>query len=136
MGSASSISLGIKKIPARFDKTTEQHVILWKHIALAFKGAESVMKDDTLVPFMTDDDGFEDLEPLRIPYHPGVILDVVVPVVSENHALVKAEPSTTAPDAIVSEGSSELIVQGTTDITSVVQQITNLSAATTEAVDK
>ncbi|KAK3820205.1 MAG: hypothetical protein J3Q66DRAFT_439242 [Benniella sp.] len=135
MGPASSISPGIKKIPARFDKTTGQHVILWKHIVLAFKGAESVMKDDTLVPFMTDDDGFEDLEPLRIPYHPGVILDVVVPDF-ENHALVKAKPSTTAPDAMTSEGSSELIVQGRTDITSVVQQIANLSIATTEAVDK
>jgi len=60
VGSASSISPGIKKIPARFDKTTGQHVILWKLIVLVFKGAESVMKDDTLVPFMTDDDGFEE----------------------------------------------------------------------------
>ncbi|KAG0231412.1 hypothetical protein BGX31_005534 [Mortierella sp. GBA43] len=49
-----------KKIPTRFDKTTGQHVVLWKHIQLAFKDAECVMMDDTLVPFMTDDDGFEE----------------------------------------------------------------------------
>ncbi|KAI8349846.1 hypothetical protein B0O80DRAFT_531631 [Mortierella sp. GBAus27b] len=118
-----------KKIPTRFDKTTGQHVVLWKHIQLAFKDAECVMMDDTLVPFMTDDDGFEDLEPLRIPIHPGTVLDVVVPSI-EQHTPTTPIDSMEAPSTIVA-----LRIQPQ-NVIATVQQITNVTIAAVDAVDK
>ncbi|KAF9954506.1 hypothetical protein BGZ65_003964, partial [Modicella reniformis] len=63
-------------IPTRHDPKGKQRVVRWKDILQYFKNAEGIMNGDDAVLFLTDDD-LEDLIPLRIAHHPGVVLDVV-----------------------------------------------------------
>ncbi|KAF9357464.1 hypothetical protein BGX34_009359 [Mortierella sp. NVP85] len=69
----------IISIPTRHDPKTRQRVVRWKDILQCFENAKYVMDSGgNTVLFLTDDD-LEDLLPLRIPHHPGVILEVVTP---------------------------------------------------------
>ncbi|KAG0205525.1 hypothetical protein BGX31_002930, partial [Mortierella sp. GBA43] len=63
-------------IGSRLDKTGER-IVLWRDIQTVVKKADHVMCGNTLISFMTDDD-FKELDPQRILYHPGVVLDVIV----------------------------------------------------------
>ncbi|KAF9364454.1 hypothetical protein BGX34_001434 [Mortierella sp. NVP85] len=73
----SAESSEIIHIPTRFDSNSSQHVVRWKDIQQYFKHAEGLMIGSDAVLFLTDDD-LEDLIPLRIAHHPGVIIEVVV----------------------------------------------------------
>ncbi|KAI8600117.1 hypothetical protein EDD21DRAFT_141720 [Dissophora ornata] len=64
-------------IDARPDPKTGQPIVRWKDVQLVFKDAAYIMTGDAIVSFMTDDN-LEDLIPLRIRYHPGVVLEVVL----------------------------------------------------------
>ncbi|KAK3829322.1 MAG: hypothetical protein J3Q66DRAFT_410832 [Benniella sp.] len=64
-------------IPTRHDHTTRQQVVRWKDVLQYFENATGVMNGEDAVLFLTGDD-LEDLTPLRIPHHPGVVLDVIV----------------------------------------------------------
>ncbi|KAG0222965.1 hypothetical protein BGX31_008774 [Mortierella sp. GBA43] len=66
----------IVTIPTRQDPKSRQRVIRWKDILLYFVDAQCVKHGGDVVLFLTDDD-LEDLVPLRIAHHPGVVLEVV-----------------------------------------------------------
>ncbi|KAG0350313.1 hypothetical protein BGZ54_003904, partial [Gamsiella multidivaricata] len=70
-------------INTRLDKSTGQYVILWRDVQMLFHNPRYIMNERSLVHFMTDDN-FEDLEPLRISYQPGIILDVVTEAVDQS----------------------------------------------------
>ncbi|KAF9935789.1 hypothetical protein BGZ65_003007, partial [Modicella reniformis] len=59
------------------DSKTGKCIILWSDIQSGFKDVSSIRKGETLVPFMKDEE-FKQILPLRIPYHPEVVLDVIV----------------------------------------------------------
>ncbi|KAG0246136.1 hypothetical protein B0O80DRAFT_498385 [Mortierella sp. GBAus27b] len=63
-------------IPTRHDPKSRQRIVRWKDIQQCFADAQYVMCGRDVAPFLTDDD-LEDLVPLRIAHHPGVILEVV-----------------------------------------------------------
>ncbi|KAF9363663.1 hypothetical protein BGX34_003596 [Mortierella sp. NVP85] len=67
----------VVSIPTRYDDKRKLRVIRWKDIQLCFKDAEYIMYNGDVVLFLTDDD-LEDLIPLRVAHHPGVVLEVVV----------------------------------------------------------
>ncbi|KAG0240495.1 hypothetical protein B0O80DRAFT_500590 [Mortierella sp. GBAus27b] len=66
----------IVPIPTRHDPKTGQRVIRWKDIQLYFVDAQCVKHGEEVLLFLTDGD-LEDLVPLRIAHHPGVVLEVV-----------------------------------------------------------
>ncbi|KAF9356328.1 hypothetical protein BGX34_009990 [Mortierella sp. NVP85] len=70
-------STEIITIPTRVDNKTGNRIILWKDVQQYFKNAQGVLNDGKAVLFLTDDN-FEYLIPLRIPYHPNGVLEVVV----------------------------------------------------------
>ncbi|KAK3815375.1 MAG: hypothetical protein J3Q66DRAFT_208502 [Benniella sp.] len=77
----------IISIPTRHDPKTRQRVVRWKDILQCFENAKYVMDDGgNTVLFLTDDD-LEDLLPLRIPHHPGVVLEVVMPDTGQGDSL-------------------------------------------------
>ncbi|KAF9353019.1 hypothetical protein BGX26_009204 [Mortierella sp. AD094] len=61
-----SLSREILDIPTRLDNKTGQHIVLWKDIQLGFENVRCIKKGGALV-----------LNPLRIGYYPGVVLDVM-----------------------------------------------------------
>ncbi|KAI8350807.1 hypothetical protein B0O80DRAFT_127114 [Mortierella sp. GBAus27b] len=63
-------------IPTRQDPKSGQLVIRWKDILSYFENAKIIMKAEDVVLFLTDDN-LEDLIPLRIAHHPGVVLEVI-----------------------------------------------------------
>ncbi|KAF9359667.1 hypothetical protein BGX34_008222 [Mortierella sp. NVP85] len=65
-------SVKIVYIPANMDPQAGHYVVLWRDVQRVFEGAASVMNESLLISFMTDDN-FEE-----IPYHPGIVLEVVV----------------------------------------------------------
>ncbi|KAF9941725.1 hypothetical protein BGZ65_001853 [Modicella reniformis] len=67
----------IVDIPVRMDPRTGNYIVLWSDIQDGFENAKSVRKGTSLVPFITNDN-FEQIIPLRIAYHPGIVLEVVV----------------------------------------------------------
>ncbi|KAF9357467.1 hypothetical protein BGX34_009362 [Mortierella sp. NVP85] len=78
-------------IPTRHDPKTSQRVIRWKDILQCFENAKYVMNGGETVLFLTDDD-LEDLLPLRIPHHPGVVLEVVMPDIDQGDSLLVVSP--------------------------------------------
>ncbi|KAK3822731.1 MAG: hypothetical protein J3Q66DRAFT_385282, partial [Benniella sp.] len=79
----SAESSEIIHIPTRFDNKSIQRVVRWKDIQQYFKHAEGLMIGSDAVLFLTDDD-LEDLIPLRIAHHPGVVIEVVVDGTSDD----------------------------------------------------
>ncbi|KAK3815412.1 MAG: hypothetical protein J3Q66DRAFT_389253 [Benniella sp.] len=75
--SSSSSSSKLISIPTRHDTKSGKNVVRWKDILQFFKDAQGVMTGGLAVLFLTDDD-LEDLIPLRIAHHPGVVLEVVM----------------------------------------------------------
>ncbi|KAG0231361.1 hypothetical protein B0O80DRAFT_444388 [Mortierella sp. GBAus27b] len=73
----STSSTEIITIPSHPDQKTGKRVVLWTDIQLAFKGAMSIMMDNQLLPPLKDGN-FVQLEPPRIEYQSGVVLDVVM----------------------------------------------------------
>ncbi|KAK3821198.1 MAG: hypothetical protein J3Q66DRAFT_148735 [Benniella sp.] len=63
-------------IPAIMDTITEQRIVLWSDIQDVLDGAKSIRNGELVVPFMKDDE-LKKITPLRIAYHPGVVLEVV-----------------------------------------------------------
>ncbi|KAI8354373.1 hypothetical protein B0O80DRAFT_426406 [Mortierella sp. GBAus27b] len=78
-------SSSIIGIPTRRDVKSGQRVVLWKDVERSFVGAQSIMNGQHAVLFLTDDD-FQDLIPLRIPHHPGMVLEVAVGNQQTHHA--------------------------------------------------
>ncbi|KAF9913438.1 hypothetical protein BX616_010034 [Lobosporangium transversale] len=64
-------------IQTRIDTDTGQHVFMWKDIQRVFSNAKYLLDGTLVVPFMTNQ-CYEDLDPLRVQYRPGVVLDIVV----------------------------------------------------------
>ncbi|KAF9572825.1 hypothetical protein EC968_009390 [Mortierella alpina] len=63
-------------IETRYDRANNTEFIRWNDVEQVFSRVKYVLSGQVLVSFMVDDN-FEDLEPKRIAYHPGVILEVV-----------------------------------------------------------
>ncbi|KAF9988274.1 hypothetical protein BGZ65_009502, partial [Modicella reniformis] len=63
-------------VPSRHDHKTRQHIVLLRDIQQYFEHIKGIMNGNTTVLFLTDDN-FEYLQPLRIAYHAGVILEVL-----------------------------------------------------------
>ncbi|KAG0271751.1 hypothetical protein BGZ95_000398 [Linnemannia exigua] len=66
----------IHTIQTRLDKSG-QFIVLWQDVQVVFKNAEFALDAGIVVPFLADDD-FKLINPRRIIYRPGVVLDVVV----------------------------------------------------------
>ncbi|KAF9187453.1 hypothetical protein BGZ49_004053, partial [Haplosporangium sp. Z 27] len=64
-------------VKPRLDSKTGEYIILWDDIKIPFKNPLHLWSQNTVVPFLTDEN-FEFLKPLRISSQPGVILDVVI----------------------------------------------------------
>ncbi|KAG0205555.1 hypothetical protein BGX31_002927, partial [Mortierella sp. GBA43] len=64
-------------IPTRYDSKSSQRIVRWKDIQQYFENAKGILNGKHSVLFLTDDD-LEDLVPLRIAHHPGVVLEVLV----------------------------------------------------------
>ncbi|KAK3821120.1 MAG: hypothetical protein J3Q66DRAFT_438038 [Benniella sp.] len=73
----SSSSDKIIHILAKLDPKKGHHIVLWRDIQRAFEGARFIMDGASYVPFILDEN-FDELMPQRIPYHPGIVLEVVV----------------------------------------------------------
>ncbi|KAF9347445.1 hypothetical protein BGX34_003138, partial [Mortierella sp. NVP85] len=120
-------------VPSKPDKKTGERIILWRDIQREIKNADRIRNGNKSVVFMTDDD-FEELIPQRILYHPGVILDVIVEAQEETVGL---SSETLESSRALVRGSTQSMDKHTgADVASAVQQIANLSIATTDAVDK
>ncbi|KAF9345691.1 hypothetical protein BGX26_002870 [Mortierella sp. AD094] len=65
-------------VPAHFDNKTGRYIVLWREIQRAFKNAECIINNGDVVPFLFDDENFEELIPQRIAYIPGVTLEVIL----------------------------------------------------------
>ncbi|KAF9954493.1 hypothetical protein BGZ65_003979 [Modicella reniformis] len=59
------------------DTKTDRRIVLWTDVLLAFRNAGYIRHGMTLVPFMKDEN-FEDVQPLRIEYHPNMTLEVIL----------------------------------------------------------
>ncbi|KAK3815417.1 MAG: hypothetical protein J3Q66DRAFT_209480 [Benniella sp.] len=70
-------SSNVVSIPTRYDRNSNQRVIRWKDIQQCFKNPLYIMCGEDVVLSLTDDN-LEDLIPLRIAHHPGVVLEVVL----------------------------------------------------------
>ncbi|KAI8357417.1 hypothetical protein B0O80DRAFT_287627 [Mortierella sp. GBAus27b] len=64
-------------VQARRDPKTGEYIVLWRDIQHAFPGLDHVRDGSIVVSFATDDN-FEFLEPKRIEYLAGAVLDVVL----------------------------------------------------------
>ncbi|KAF9955768.1 hypothetical protein BGZ65_003189, partial [Modicella reniformis] len=74
--------LKVINIPAVTDPKTGRPIILWRDIQAVFKNADSIRNGESLVSFMIDEN-LEQAIPLRIAYHPGVVLDVLMETTTE-----------------------------------------------------
>ncbi|KAF9101743.1 hypothetical protein BGX27_011349 [Mortierella sp. AM989] len=86
-GSMAPLSTTVNVNP-RFDSKTEEYIILWNDVLMAFKKPLHVRNGDTAIPFLTDEN-FEFIHPLRIAAYPGIVLDVVIelPAIDTGEAL-------------------------------------------------
>ncbi|KAF9114645.1 hypothetical protein BGX27_010222 [Mortierella sp. AM989] len=64
-------------IDSQLDGETESRVIYWKEVQQAFQNVRYVSIGQNLISFMVDD-GFNELQPRRIKFQPGVVLDVTL----------------------------------------------------------
>ncbi|KAG0221383.1 hypothetical protein BGX31_009934 [Mortierella sp. GBA43] len=65
----------IARIPAVVDADSRQRIVFWSAIKDVFRDSNLVMNGEVIVPFL-EDEGFTQIIPLRIAYHPGVVLEV------------------------------------------------------------
>ncbi|KAF9349048.1 hypothetical protein BGX34_002092, partial [Mortierella sp. NVP85] len=86
----STSSPKIISIPTCHDPTTSQRVVRWRDIQQYFENAQGVMNGEVAVIFLTNNN-LEDLVPLRIAHHPGVVLEVVV---TESSRYTSSTPET------------------------------------------
>ncbi|KAF9980664.1 hypothetical protein BGZ65_004826, partial [Modicella reniformis] len=89
-------------IPARHDPKSSQLVIRWRDIQQWFANAMGILNGEAVVLFLTDDD-LEDLQPLRIAYHPGVILKVLT---TDDNIQASSSPTEVSSSTITSEPDS------------------------------
>ncbi|KAF9362412.1 hypothetical protein BGX34_006231 [Mortierella sp. NVP85] len=91
-------------IPTRHDPKSGQRVVRWKDIQQYFENAKGILNGKDAVLFLTDDD-LEDLIPLRIAHHPGVVLEVLVMDSGQGHS----STTQTHSSALVSEPTSSSV---------------------------
>ncbi|KAF9347499.1 hypothetical protein BGX34_003101, partial [Mortierella sp. NVP85] len=141
--SASSSSDNSIFISSRLDKKTGERVVLWKDIQNEVDDARRIRNGKKSVSFMTDDD-FNELDPKRILYHPGTVLDVIVTDREEKatyntsmplrtssvQASAQCYPNTVSKDLARQENC------GSAEFASVVHHVSNLSMATADAVNR
>ncbi|KAF9363437.1 hypothetical protein BGX34_004147 [Mortierella sp. NVP85] len=65
-------------VPTRRDPKSGQHAIHWKDIQQYLNEPQYVTHNGRMIMFLTDDNLKEYLIPLRIAYHPGEVLEVVL----------------------------------------------------------
>ncbi|KAG0314231.1 hypothetical protein BGZ99_008279 [Dissophora globulifera] len=64
------------KIPAVMDPKAQSYIVLWEDIQRVFENPKFIKNKESFVPFLKNDN-FEVLNPLRIAYHPGIVLEVI-----------------------------------------------------------
>ncbi|KAF9979997.1 hypothetical protein BGZ65_005701, partial [Modicella reniformis] len=79
-------TLKVANIPTVIDLKTGRPIILWRYIQAAFEKAKAILNGDSLVSFMIDENNNEVI-PLRIAYHPGIVLDVIMETISIGEAV-------------------------------------------------
>ncbi|KAF9346820.1 hypothetical protein BGX34_003590, partial [Mortierella sp. NVP85] len=99
----STSSEDIITIPTCHDPTTSQRVVRWRDIHQYFENAQGIMNGKAAVTFLTNNN-LEDLIPLRIAHHPGVVLDVVV----ADSGLGSSSASQTLDSTSMTMGSNSL----------------------------
>ncbi|KAG0242410.1 hypothetical protein BGX31_000332, partial [Mortierella sp. GBA43] len=90
-------------IRTHLNKDTDERFVLWKDIQAIFPHTKYILHDNKAVQLMLDDN-FEELIPLRISYHPGVILDVMS--ASEHADKEPPQPPSEVPRNSKSESST------------------------------
>ncbi|KAG0240491.1 hypothetical protein B0O80DRAFT_127276 [Mortierella sp. GBAus27b] len=95
----------IATIPTRLDPNSGQRVVRWKDIQQCFADVQYIKQGPNTVPFLTDKN-LDDLVPLRIAFHPGIVLDVVSQgdIQSENYMAFSG--STASFDSVLTSGST------------------------------
>ncbi|KAK3821127.1 MAG: hypothetical protein J3Q66DRAFT_148131 [Benniella sp.] len=109
------------EIPVQEGATPDDLFILWSDIQIVFQGAKFIKAGRTMVPFLKDK-GHNLIDPRRVGYHPGVVLEVVtgsdtqpIPThitkgtsdTSENTGLNNLD-STWRPPSVVAHGISKI----------------------------
>ncbi|KAG0195805.1 hypothetical protein BGX33_002585, partial [Mortierella sp. NVP41] len=82
----------VVKIEVYFDPESNQEVVDWSDIKLAFPNTCFVKKGDTLVTFVRNAQR-QWYEPLRIKHHPGIVLEVI----EDENTLPQTPPHPEAP---------------------------------------
>ncbi|KAG0046481.1 hypothetical protein BGZ83_008349 [Gryganskiella cystojenkinii] len=72
----SSLEGPVTEIEALWDPKLNCHIILWSRIQSAFENPRSVQLNKKQVSFLVNED-FQEVLPLRIAYHPGIVLEVI-----------------------------------------------------------
>ncbi|KAF9289975.1 hypothetical protein BGZ68_008175 [Mortierella alpina] len=76
-------------VEAQIDPVSQEYVVLWKNIQIGFENVRYVRHGKKNISFLIDPATLQDLDPPRIKYHPGVILEVVLSqATSSNHGSV------------------------------------------------
>ncbi|KAF9200275.1 hypothetical protein BGZ49_009522 [Haplosporangium sp. Z 27] len=96
-GAITSLTM-ITHVKPRLDSKTGEYIILWEDVKIPFKNPLHLLSQNTVVPFLTDEN-FEFLKPLRISPQPGVILDVVIesPGITANVESLEVHSSLESP---------------------------------------
>ncbi|KAF9928580.1 hypothetical protein BGZ65_006212, partial [Modicella reniformis] len=79
-------TLKVSNIQTVTDPKTGKPIILWRHVQAAFEKAKAIWNGDSFVSFMIDEN-LEEVTPLRIAYHPGDVLDVIMETISTGEAV-------------------------------------------------
>ncbi|KAF9124561.1 hypothetical protein BGW39_008113 [Mortierella sp. 14UC] len=108
------VQSNVMRIPARYHKESDQHVVFWEDIALPFrKDATIVVMQGSDVVTPARDSGLRRLEPLCIEYHHEEVLDLVVgDVPSPKLTFIASPPSIQRMAALDAHTTSDPSLSG------------------------
>ncbi|KAG0005384.1 hypothetical protein BGZ65_011319, partial [Modicella reniformis] len=126
-------------IQSKLDKKTGERIVLWKDIQREIKNADRIRNGNKSISFMTDGD-FEELVPLRILYHPGIVLDVIVASQEQEAAITPASTSSAQNSTRESSNAAQLqaLVHSTRHdgVVSATHRFNDLTIATMETMNE
>ncbi|KAF9954716.1 hypothetical protein BGZ70_010484 [Mortierella alpina] len=90
-------------IQAQIDPVSQEHVVLWKNIQLCFENVRYVRHGKKNISLLVDPATLRDLDPPRIKYCPGVMLEVVLShAPSSSHgSITSSEPSSSSNRSVL-----------------------------------
>ncbi|KAF9438046.1 hypothetical protein BGZ76_009995 [Entomortierella beljakovae] len=119
----------ITRIEVIFDEEYGQKVIFWDDIQIQFSGMHCIRNGDIAISFLRDSK-YKIIEPRRIKYHPGIVLDVITSG-SNGHE----SPLRYSASCSVSSLSIHSTINDPDGGTSVAQSFNNVSVGTSLPFD-